>query len=592
MKHRIQHAGVSKWVGGVALLVLGAACSSTIDGPGSSGTSGAGNGAGTGSGATAGTGQGGSSGASGAAGTGTGAAPTGGSSGQGGGPPLNDFELGLDGTPIYSRFVRLTHRQWENSVRDLFSFADVPGISSTFTSDPPEGSFSNNERALFVSPNLRGDYQRAAEAIAVQVARDPAVRTTVTRGADAATFVRDFGRRAYRRPLAPDEAGRYDTLFASGAMLIASGDAFADGVEIVLRAFLQSPHFVYRTELGAEGAPLSGYESAARLSLLIADTTPSDALLDAAGRGELDTPQGVVAAATSLLDGAAARAVLGRYHEELLGLDRYLTIEKDRTLFPSYTDTLNPELVQADRLFFERILTQSLGLREILQSRTAFVTAGSARFYGITAPATAYQEVELGPERAGFFTRLGYLAYNANLREPDPIHRGVDFIQRVLCRVMAPPVGEIPPLPATMPGQTNRERVDAHTGSGECAGCHAALINPIGFAFENFDAMGQARTMDNGRAVDTTGQFEFPDGVQAFAGAPELMALFAESAETHACYARHLAEFALGRDIAEADRPLVNRLEDASLFSNASLKQILLAVTESSAFTTHVGGQP
>jgi hypothetical protein len=116
----------------------------------------------------------------------------------------------------------------------------------------------------------------------------------------------------------------------------------------------------------------------------------------------------------------------------------------------------------------------------------------------------------------------------------------VDVINRLLCADLVPPADlEIPPLPTPLPGQTTRERVAEHTGSGACAGCHEATINPPGFAFENFDAMGQLRTTDAGKPVDTTGEFEWPEGVRAFSGAAEFVAQMAESSLPHACFAKH-----------------------------------------------------
>jgi hypothetical protein len=162
---------------------------------------------------------------------------------------------------------------------------------------------------------------------------------------------------------------------------------------------------------------------------------------------------------------------------------------------------------------------------------------------------------------------------------------------RVLCAGLAPPPFTIPALPELQAGQTNRERVDAHTGEGTCgASCHGQIINPVGFAFENFDSMGQLRTMDNGKPVDTTGEYAFADGLKAFAGAPELLQLIAENRQAHSCYTAHLAEFSLARDLAGPDRTLVTSLQDTSMTQNRSIKEILLAVVMDPAFRTRSSG--
>jgi hypothetical protein len=510
-----------------------------------------------------------------------------------GGNGSTAYQIPLDGTPIYSHYVRLTHRQWENGVRDLLKLAAAPGLTDSFTGDPPEGTFSNNERSLFVTANLRTDYERAAEAMAKRVAGDATARAAVV-GSDnnATSFIKSFGRRAYRRPLDPSEQQRYEALFASAATLYPSGgDAFANGVELVVRAMLQSPHFVYRTELGTDNAPLSGWEVASKLSFLLHDTIPSDSLLDAAERGELGSAEGIVKVAQTMIEDPLAVSVINRYHDELFGMFRYETIDKDRMRFPEYNAAMNAEFAEADRLFFESIYKGGQGLREILLSQTGFVTSSTAPLYGVTVSGSGLQPVALGPERTGFFTRLGFLAYNANLRDPDPIHRGVDINHRLLCGTLVAPGGVIPQLPTAMPGQTNRERVTAHTGVGTCGqGCHSVIINPLGFSLENFDAIGRKRDMDNGKAVDTADAYALATGLIQFSGAPQLMALLAEAPETHACYARHLGEFTLARDLGESDRSLVEELAAASASGAGPIKTMLLAAVRSPRFSTRNGG--
>lgn len=590
------YAQLSRWRALLALpwLTLPWACTTTISDGGMPG--GAGNDVATSGGAsTAGTGSSGASatGAGGTAGVGgiTASAGTSAGSGTTGGQPSSS--VGLKGTPAYHRFVRLTHEQWEASVRDILKLSTLPGMSSSFASDPPNGTFSNNERALFVSSTLWSDYQRAAEELSSRVVADAQALSRVTGGTkDSAAFIRDFGRRAFRRPLTQGEQDTYQTLFASGPTLVGSGDAFADGVQLVVQTMLQSPNFLYRSELGSDGARLSGYELASKLSFLFRGTTPDDALLDAAAAGELDSPSGVAARASAMLKDDGAKAALGRYHAELFGLARYNSIDKNRSKFPAYTEALNAEFEQADRLFLDRIFTSDQGLREILTSPLAFVSASTAKLYGVSASGTQLVETQLGPERPGLLTRLGFLAYNANLSEPDPIHRGVDVINRLMCADLMPPANiAIPPLPTAEPGQTNRERVTAHTGDGTCGqGCHSTIINPLGFAFEGFDALGQLRTMDNGQPVDTTGVFHGAGEPRPFTTAAELVGILATDPSVHACYAKHLAEYTLARDVTERDRPLIDQVETLSLDQSASVKAIVLAIVGHPSFLTRTGG--
>ena len=491
----------------------------------------------------------------------------------------------LNGTPVRSRLVRLTHAQWEHSVRDVLRLEGDPGVSVSFTGDPPNGTFSNNERALTVTPNLRLDYQRAAEELSQRVARDPAALARIFPEADSSAFIASFGRRAYRRDLSADEQARYQALFALGSSVFESGDARVDGAQLVIEAMLQSPHFLYRTELGDDGAPLSGFEIAAKLSFLLRNTMPTDALLDTAASGALDTPEGVVEIARQLLDEPGAAEALQRFHAELFGLDRYLSIAKDPAKFPQHDESINPTLARAEELFLDRLFRDGLGLEALLTSTVAYANEELAPFYGVEVSGSELQEIDLGPDRPGLFTRLGFLAYNGTLRDPDSIHRGVEINRTMMCASLSPPPGIIPALPTVQPGQTNRERVNAHTGPGTCgAGCHATIINPIGFAFEDFDAMGQRRDTDNGKPVDTSSEYNFGAGLVPFDGAGELMPMLAASPRVHACYARHLAEFGLGRDIDDGDAALIENLQRASVLDGEPLAGLFMAVVSSPAF--------
>lgn len=502
------------------------------------------------------------------------------------GDESNDLPgVDLDGTPVRSRMVRLTHAQWEHSVRDVLQLEGDPGVSISFTGDPPNGSFSNNERALTVTPNLRLDYQRAAEELSQRVARDPAALARIFPGTDAAEFIAVFGRHVFRRELGADEQARYRALFDAAPSVFESGDARADGAQLVIEAMLQSPHFLYRTELGDDGAALSGFEVAAKLSFLLRNTTPNDELLDAAASGMLDTPAGVAAMARELLDSPAAAETLQRFHGQLFGLDRYLSIAKDSEKFPQHSESINPALARAEELFLDRLFRDGMGLEALLTSTLAYANAELAPFYGVEVSGAELREVELGPDRPGLFTRLGFLAYNGTLRDPDSIHRGVEINRTMMCSSLSPPPGIIPALPVVQPGQTNRERVNAHTGPGTCgSGCHTTIINPIGFAFENFDAMGQVRDTDNGKPVDTSSEYDFGDGLVPFDGAAELMPLLAASPRAHACYARHLAEFGLGRDIDELDEALIDDLQRKSVLDGESIEELFMAVVASPAF--------
>ncbi len=524
--------------------------------------------------------------------TGTGGTGTsgsgGGNAGGSGGSEVVTLPGGLTlkGKPEYYRVVRLTHAQWENSVRDVLLLSAQTGLSSSFIPDPPDGKFSNNERALYVTDTLRVDYQRTAETVAETVATDPVALGKLGTAGDSAGIIASVGKRAFRRDLTPEEQTAYATLWASGATFYDTGDAFADGARVFIEALLQSPHFLYRVELSPDGGRLSGTELATKVSYLLRNTTPSDDLLNAAASGALDTDQGLEDVVTQMLDEEGARLAAESFHRELFGLDRYSSILKNTTKFPAYTEALNTVFLDADLLFFNYVYGQDFGLREILTSDVAFVNDVTAPMYGVSASGSALTQTTLDGSRPGFLTRLGFLNYNGTLNDGDIIHRGVEINNKLLCASLSPPPGEIPPLPDPIPGQTNRERVTAHTGEGFCANCHNTIINPPGFALETFDAMGQVRTTDNDKPIDTTGTFQVLDGDLTFTNIVDLTTQLADSNIAHACYAANLAEFAFGRDIGAGEQTLVSDLQEQSKDGDASIKNMLLAMIKSPEFTS------
>jgi hypothetical protein len=519
-------------------------------------------------------------------GPGSGGGPAQGAAGAGAG---SSTVMGIDlpGAPKYFRFVRLTNSQWANSVRDILKLTEPSALAMGFQ-NPVSGTtdFSNNELLLDVNQRGWSDYQAAAEQLAEQVTASDAALASVYAGTDAAGFIQTLGRRTYRRPLSAAEIATYTMLFDTGSAMSGTKSAFAKGAALVIRALLQSPYFLYRMELGAAGPALSGYEVASKLSLWLRDTTPSDALLDAAAT--LNSADAVAAQATPMLGEPAASTVMREFHRELLHFDRYSQISKLGV--PSYSEALNAEYQESSYLFFDGIFSQDQGLRDILTSTRGFVGPGMASLYGLPPSGSGFVERDLGAGRAGYFSQLPYLTLNALNEEPDSIHRGVSLALDVLCAPLGPPAAVIPPVPPLQPGQTNRQRISTLTAG--CGGaCHNQIINPLGFAFEHFDGMGQYLDMENGGLpIDSSGSYTFTEGTKAFQDAAGLMQAMSESEQAHLCYAKKLASFGLQRDVVPSDLPWLTQLSQTSLSTSGSVKQVMLALVKSDAFRSHLGG--
>ena len=494
----------------------------------------------------------------------------------------------MSGMPLYSRFLRLTNSQWENSVHDLLKLTGPTGQSDQFlhavagTTD-----FDNNERVVIVNNDNWSDFQGAAEGVVAKVtATDQALQAAVAT-TDAATFIKTFGRRAFRRELTAAEVSTYTALHQKGTTFSGSQSAFTKGAALVITTMLQSPNFLYRTEMADNGAPLSSYEMAAKLSFWLLNTTPSDALLTSASQGALDSADGAATQAKTMFESAAAVSSMREMHSQLYKIPLLDTITKDNV--QGYSDDLKAEFMTAANSFFDFIYSKNLGVKDILTTNVGFAGPLMASLYGVPATGSGVQQVTLS-DRTGWYSQAPFLTQWAINNAPDSIHRGVRVNLDTLCLELGPPSGvTLPPVPAQLATQTNRQRYEGLT-NGCGAPCHTVYINPIGFAFEDYDGVGRYRSTDNGQPVDTTGSYPFSDGTHTFKEASDLMQLIANGPQAHQCWSKKLASYALERDIVATERPTIEALGAVSQASGGSLKQVMLALVQSPAFRTHIGG--
>jgi hypothetical protein len=509
---------------------------------------------------------------------------------------VGDECLEVEEVPTPSlRFPRLTHQQWENTVTDLFELTAGPGLSGEFFPDIERGSFDTDERRLSVTAGLWSDYQRAAEVVAESVTAVGVIDGWLPADLPAAgnerrdAFIAEFGLRAYRRPLAATEVARLATVFDDGPTHYPALDPFTAGVRLTLEAMLQSPHFVYRAEQSEEVVDglvvLDSYELASKLSYLIWDTMPDDMLFAAAAEGLLTDPEILGDHAARMFADERAHAKMERFHEQLFHMEQWTDTDHN---VEGWRPELAPMMVEESRLFLEDIIFSGGTLRDVLTSNVAFVNEDLAGLYGVSGITGAeYQRVTLdATERSGLLTRLGFLTKYATLSEPDSIHRGVFINNQLLCRnIQAPP--SIPDDLTPM-GTTNRERITSITGPGTCGeSCHHGVINPVGFAFEAYDAIGQLRTEDNGQPIDDTATYVTADAqMVTFDGAIELSAALADIEAPHRCYSTRLLEFAYGREYGDGDSPLVYRAALGSSNDELGVQEILIELVRSRTFRT------
>jgi hypothetical protein len=546
----------------IGIALLAQACSGSID----SGGDGAAAGAGSGAGGAA--GSGGGKGGSGNGGSGN-------ASGSAGGP--------TSGVAPLTRVARLTHVQYQNTVEEHFGITD--SVTDAFAPDAANGFAFSTSVDYRVDGRLGGQYRVAAEELAARVAAEQAIYSrvvpcTTTDAACQASFISSFGERAFRRPLVADEVTRFTALFAQGATLVGSGDAFRDGVRLVVEAMLQSPQFLYRSELSntvADGLiALDDWEIASRLSYLAWDSMPDAALFTAARGGMLGTSEQVAAAATRVFADPRALAKVVNFHEQAWRFSEYARISPDRMEYPNAPTNLVDLVYPAATRFVEEVVRGGGGITELLTAPYAYADSATAPLYGASVSG-GLSRIDFDPSvRKGFLMQIGHLASHAYAVKTDPIHRGLFIVRDILCRTIPdpPPGASMTPLPATSePIETTREEIELLTGQDMCIGCHTQ-INPPGFAFENFNAVGGIRQMEGGVAVDTTGQMELDAATLTFRNAVELVDGVAASGEAQRCYVAKWLEFAYGRQFASTDQTVRDELAAAGLGATAIATRI------------------
>lgn len=487
---------------------------------------------------------------------------------------------------------RLSNAEYRNTVIDLLS--DVPGIgaavdgaTSTFVEEAESLGFRNNADFLGVSSLIAQGFMDSAEALAPLVAQtDKVIGCSTSDAACAKQFVESFGKRAFRRPLLPDEVARYTALYDKA---IAAGSDFQTGIEWIVFTMLQSTQFLYRVELGAvakdDGYAPSQYEIANRLSYLVWQSMPDQALFDAADRGELGEKKQIAAQARRLLKDPKASRLM-EYFDQWLDLDRLPAFDRDASVYPGLAPNL-PQLLQNETHAFVTYQLQSPtgSLSELLTGQYSFLNADLAKHYGVSGPTgAAYERVEM-PGRSGILTQ-GMLLTRDKPNRTSIVRRGLKVRLDLLCnKVPAPPNNVQLDLDGFGPGLTQRQRLELHRTTPACAGCHT-LMDPIGVVFEGFDAVGRPRTVDEGgQPVDTTSEIASTRDANGPVSDPvELGQRLANSQEVRDCYVTQAFRFFYGRDYTTADQCSMAKLLISFRDNKQSLSESIVALTQTDQF--------
>lgn len=509
------------------------------------------------------------------------------------------------GDPGPSPLRRLTRVEYNNAVFQLFGDTSQP--ANAFVPEETALGFDNQAAALVVSPLLAEQLLVAAEALAARHAPTIVAGLASCEGAtslddacstQAESWLRGFGQEVFRRPLADDEVAEWIAVFTDGAALEGGFDARA-GVELVVAGMLQSPHFFYRVEFGrgepnADGLDeLSPHEMASRLSFLFWNSPPDRILMDAADADELRTREQIAEQARRLLRAPRAREAVRNFHRQWLGLSKITTvltgIGKDTETFPDYDPAILPHLQAQTEQFFEfAIFDVDASVNTLFTAPFTLVNAPLAEFYGISAPTATedqFVRVELDPTRySGFLTQAGLLALYAKPDRTSPVHRGKYVRERLLCQVPPPPPDVVPEAPEIDLTKTTREQLRQHEVDPLCGGCHQ-LLDPLGFGFEHFDAMGRWRDDEHGLPIDASGEIIGTEDIDGpFDGAVGLGTALADSKTVHDCITRQWFRFAHGRAETEDDAESLAKIRESFEESDYRIQELLVALTQTNAF--------
>ncbi len=417
-----------------------------------------------------------------------------------------------------------------------------------------------------------------------------------------------FLRKAWRRRVTEEELNRLCQMAEQSA---AGGESWESSMQLAMQAALCSPSFLFRVEADETPAdpairPLNEYHLASRLSYFLWSSMPDDQLLELAEAGQLSTD--LQAQVQRMLADPRSSTLVRNFAMQWLQLQRIEQIAPDSQLFPDFNSQLRAAMLKETELFVESVLRDDRSLLDLIAADYTWLNEPLAKHYGIADtngnligqpvqdPAgqpiqgDGFVRVSLKDRnRGGLLTQASVLAVTSNPTRTSPVKRGRWVLEQILGSPPPAPPPNVPELPgsdADVAGASLRQRLEVHRSNPACANCHAKM-DPIGFALENFDAIGRFRTRDGNFDIDAAG--ELPDGTR-FSGAPDLKTvILGRKQEFARCVCEKLLIYALGRGLEYYDRPVVESILQASEQQDYRFSSIVTGIVQSEAFRLRRG---
>jgi len=418
---------------------------------------------------------------------------------------------------------------------------------------------------------------------------EPAAGDAAAERSCASEILATLAGRAFRRPAGDDEVAALLAFFDEGR----ASASFDEGIRLALKRLLVAPEFLFRVEREPAGLPpgtayeLDGYSLASRLSFFLWSSLPDDELLAAAASGALGSGEGLAVQVARMIADPRADAFIENFAGQWLFLRNLDAIVPVQSYFPDFDDTLRQGLRRETELLFGDVLRSGGTVRDLLTSDYTFVNERVARHYGIRGiSGSHFRRIELAPatHRSGLLGHGSILTVTSYPDRTSPVIRGKWLLENLLGTPPPAPPPDVPGLVETDGAGTElsmRERLAAHRANPTCASCHS-LMDPLGLALENFNAIGQYRTIgDAGEQIDATGGW--PDGT-TFEGVDGLRAALLDSDMLVLTLTEKLMTYATGRGVEAFDMPAIRAIVRDAGSDGYRLSDLITGVVRSDAF--------
>ncbi len=408
----------------------------------------------------------------------------------------------------------------------------------------------------------------------------------------AREIIGKFARRAYRRPLARNELDQLTEFFE---MAQTDGESFESGIRLAFQAVLVSPHFLFRGELQADpdnrrsSHAIDEFALASRLSYFLWSSMPDEELFRLAKRGQLR--KNLEGQVRRMLRDKKSSALVENFVGQWLQIRNLNLVAPDPEKFPAFDEPLRLAMRKETELFFQSLLKGNRSVLEILGADYTFVNGSLARLYGLPKiSGDKFQRVSLkGTSRSGILTHASILTLTSNPNRTSPVKRGKWVLENILGTPPPPPPPNVPDLKEKGVAVTGtlRQRIEQHRSDPNCASCHARM-DPLGFAFENFDGIGAWRKQDGGSEIDSSG--ELVSG-ESFTDSTELRKILmtTKKKEFVRCLTEKMLTYALGRGMEMYDRCAINDISNRIEKHDYKFAELIVEVARSVPFQMRRG---